>query len=127
MIGHYIDVISIILRCIALFNFLFFMIPLQIHEAKVQNGLRKLRVQLLIIGIILTLINSLSIVFLFYDIFNLSVITSTGYALRLSNAIAIFILSYCLYIIYHQQYTDEHKEMIARVHKLTQKKKRSTI
>lgn len=126
-IGHIIDALSVVLRGVALFNFLIFLIPLQIKEAKVQNGLKKLRVQLLIIGVILTIVNTFSIILILAEMHGSILVGSPSLTLRLVNAIAFLILSYNLYMIYHQQYTDEHKRMNKKVHELTKKENKTNI
>ena len=96
---HYGTGISIILRILSSIILLFFFIPLQIKEALVKNGLKKLRLQLLAVGV-LTIVTNLLTGYI------LIVITQTytkqhfdNILAQLVNAVASLALSIVLPII----------------------------
>lgn len=89
-------------------------VPLQIKEARVYNGLAKLRHQLLISGMTVLLASLIAGTIL--------VISLLGVRSRLINEILITTFVICLivnaetkYRIYHQQYTPQHKELSRRI------------
>ncbi len=95
---------------------LFSVIPLQIKEAGVKNGLQKLRKKLLIKGVILIFIAATSILALLGRF-----IVGPAEAARwfivsmvIINSAGILVKSLLDYLIYHEQYTPEAK----RVHEL---------
>lgn len=105
-------VISLVVRLIAGFTFLLFIIPLQVKEAGVKNGLRKLRIQLLISGILLFLLNTIGMILLPAR-YTLSpdqfrVISET---LAIFNSFAFLIVAWIKYQIYHTQYSPDSKSM----------------
>lgn len=110
---------SIFLRIAAIWITLKYVIPLQIKEINVKNGLRSLRKQMLLIGISLTFLNILSIIFIIFRLFldrENYMLLSGG--LSIVNGIGFLFMAYILYKIYHQQYTPEQKEHHDKVEKL---------
>ncbi len=103
--------VSLGIRIITFFLLLFSVLPLQIKEALVKNGLHKLRTQMLIGGVTIFLSNlatigRLIIMFMFHK-------TSTPISefLQLLNAVAFLILAGTYYFIYHQQFSLKQKEL----------------
>lgn len=114
--------VSIIVRIIAFFLMIFFLIPLQVKEVGVKNGLLKLRYQLLFLGIILLFINFTSVIFLYDDLTNATMPASNlSIYLRIINGIAHLFLSFILLSIYKQQYTEKNKILHEKIDKLERK------
>lgn len=121
---HWGTEVSIGLRVLSSIMVLFFLLPLQIKEAKVKNSLKSLRVELLACGIILLLINFFSLFFLI-DLWMKDTpqkLTNSG--LQIINALAYFALALLGNFMYRQQFTDEAKEFHAQIQKLEDEKKK---
>lgn len=111
------------LRVFAIIQALMFILPLQIREAKVKNGLRLLRYQLLLFGLILLLINVSSLYFLFHNTNLLSCYFSCDESIspalfQVVTGLAFFSLSMLGFHMYHTQYTDEAKQIHEQIHEL---------
>lgn len=106
--------ISVIIRIIAFAILLFQIIPLQVKEAGVRNGLRKLRLLLLILGIGLFIGNAIALWLLFTTKITLGGRFDTRF-IQILSASFILMPSIALYLIYHLQYTPEAKEIHKRV------------
>lgn len=104
-------VITCILRVITAFIFLKYVIPLQIEEMHVKNGLKKLRYQLLLSGVTLFIINIVGLALTVLRYLSSVMLFSTfSNTLAIINAVGFLIVAYIQYQIYNQQYTDEHKK-----------------
>lgn len=104
---------SIIVRVISCIILALFLIPLQIKEAGVKNGLRVLRIQLLVAGIVLFMTNLFSLGFLFLA---MEVPQKPLNAfLQIINALAFLILAFIAQSVYRTQYTDEAKDLHAKI------------
>lgn len=106
---------------------LLFIIPLQIKQATVRNGLAKLRIQLLEIGITIFITNSIAAFFLFQVIKRT---WETGTYVSTLTQILLFAFAFSkLKVatnglrIYHQQYTPEHIEASHRVDEMMTREK----
>lgn len=112
---------SIVLRLISCLILVVFLIPLQIKEATVQNGLRRLRLLLLAFGVVLLLANIFSLVFLFlaYSVPQ----KPLNALLQIINAVTFLVLSVLIRLVYKQQYTDESKDFHAQIHTIEEKEK----
>ena len=110
--------ISFLIRVVATVVLVWQIIPLQWKESSVRNGLRKFRIQLLIMDFTLLLANILAMVL---------ILTTKGQILffpicvQVVNAIAMLILVIVLYLMYHDQYTPESREIHRRIDKLKEK------
>jgi len=115
--GYY---LALLVRGIATIILVFQIIPLQFKEAQVKNGLGKLRKQLLIVGFTLLFTNLLAMI-LIHTARN----TTEGMSIviQIINAFALLILSFILYLIYHEQYAPEAKEIRRQVEIVQNKKK----
>lgn len=113
---------AIILHVLAGIVTVAFVIPLQIKQAGVKNGLRKLRLQLLTKGF-------LALAIIIVSIFSLTArwVLDDGATLRF--AIVVFVMTHAVgvfgkaiidYLIYHQQYSQKSKDMHTRIDKLEQ-------
>jgi len=93
---------------------LFFIIPLQIKQAGVKNGLSMLRKQLLAFGATLFVTNVIAAYFLTRTSIGLYInggsATFTTSTLLFIFAFAMFLLAVIGHQIYHQQYVLEHKD-----------------
>lgn len=121
----YILLTAILLHILSAIIVGFFVIPLQIREAGVKNGLRKLRVQLLIYGFTIEGLSIVTIIILssryFKTLVDAQVLRLLILLLVLLHAIAFFGLAIVGWLIYHQQYSDENKEVHEKIEKITRK------
>lgn len=99
-----------------------FIVPLQVKEARVKNGLAMLRKQLLLYGITvstLSLLNAIVLTTRFY------VPESVRMAITISlifiHSLGFAGLAVLGYKIYHQQYTDISKAIHAQIEKVEKK------
>jgi hypothetical protein len=104
---------AIVIRILSSLLLLFFCIPLQIKEAGVKNGLRALRLQLLAFGILLFIINGITIWLLFTVMKEIQHVPNLW--LQVINALAFFGIAIIGNRMYHTQYTDEMKEMHEKI------------
>lgn len=116
--------ISIIMLTIAGFVAAAFVIPLQVKEAGVRNGLAKLRKQLLLkgfltFGIITVAIIVLSLRYIIHDTNILRYIITS---LIFLYSFFFLVQVYVDYMIYTQQYTEESKKLHDKIDKLEKKK-----
>ena len=115
-------IINVIIRIITAVIFLAFLIPLFIREAKVRNGLRKLRYQLLATGCIIFFVNTSGLFIIVARNAGIDVTTATDIISYL-NTFGFFIYSVITLIIYTQQYTPENKQMHEKFEKFEKKEK----
>lgn len=115
-------IIAILLNAIAGVFITAFVIPLQVEQAGVKNGLVKLRKQMLFKGFL-----SLVVIATVITILVLRLLIPSndilGYligALIVVNSIGILGKSYIDYQIYHQQYSQQSKDMHERIDVLEQ-------
>lgn len=113
--------ISILVRILSCVIILFFFLPLQVKEARVQNGLRKLRYQLLAEGLILFLTNVLSLYFLFDIFINNTPQKFINSGLQILNAFAFLTMSIIAFLIYKQQYTEQSREAHKKLAEIEEK------
>lgn len=98
-------------------------IPLQLREAGVKNGLRKLRQQLLVKGLLSLAVIVFSIMALTGRSFLPDGLTRFGMiTFVMAHAIGILGKAYIDYQIYHQQYTEESKRMHEKIDALEKAK-----
>lgn len=106
--------ISMILCSMAAMIVTLFILPLQFEQAGVQNGLAKLRKQLLAYGMTTLIATSIASYFLA----NVSVrllasgeyVSTTSQILLLVFSISKFLIAYIGHQIYHQQYVLKHED-----------------
>src|SRR4051794_4762599 len=103
-------IISVLLRLAAVVVLMAFVIPLQIKEAGVKNGLAVLRKQLLFSGILLTFVTGIGTAFLLFR----AILDDGWYrifsnGLSILNSAAFLAVAWIFYQIYHQQYSPEQK------------------
>jgi len=118
LIGNYGAEVSFIIRLLATIILLWQIIPLQVKESQVRNGLRKFRVQLLIVDFTLLLTNLFAMVLI---AMTKGQVEFLPVCIQIVNAISILILVIVLYYMYHDQYTPESKEIHRRVDRLKEK------
>lgn len=117
--------INVLLRLITCFIFLLYIIPLQIKEAGVKNGLMTLRRELLVTGILLFFINTLGLtIILVRSFFGDNAARLITEIVTVFNSVGLFTVALIKYQIYHQQYTPENKEKHARIYELEQQEDR---
>lgn len=115
---YYGSAIAASIRIVSSIISIFFCIPLQIKEARVNNGLRLLRYQLLFFGITIIVINILTINILIDYVLNNQVQKIGNILIQIFNAIGFLSLSIVGYRIYTQQYSEENKEKHEKIDKL---------
>lgn len=110
---EYLLLASVLFLFIASFLVLAFVIPLQIEQANVKNGLRILRKLLLVKGITFLITGSIAEYFLTRGAYR---VLTLGIDVSLNNSILLFvfslgylILSFCAYKIYHIKYVVDKK------------------
>lgn len=117
---------SIILHVISVVIVAFFIIPLQIKEALVQDGLSRLRKLLLLFGIDIVGVGIASILSLGIRFFinDMVILRYAVVFLVLVHAIGFLGFSLIGYSMYTSQYTPEIKEAHKIAHKIEKKKKK---
>jgi len=103
--------LALFLRIISSILLLIFCIPLQIKEAKVNNGLKILRYQLLAFGIILFITNCISMIFLTERFFDNVQDPFSASLLQIINSVAFLLIAIIGHLMYHSQYTEENKKL----------------
>ena len=123
-IGFYLSIIFLVLSVTVI---LIFNIPLQLEEARVKNGLAKLRIQLLLFGLVLLITNFITLFllgrFAIVVFNNMTIVNFTMQFLLLIYGISHLLLACIGYMIYHQQYTPENKKLHEKIEKAENKKK----
>lgn len=117
-------ILNTAIRIVTAFLFLAFIIPLQIKEAQVKNGLLILRRELLVSGVIMFLVNTigLTIILLRY-FFGDAILKPAIEIISLFNSIGFLIIASIKYHIYNSQYTPENKRLHAKIDRLERSKK----
>lgn len=118
IISHYGTEISIALRIFSTIILVLFVLPLQIKEANVKNGLHKLRLQMLFLGLTIIFVNIIASFILFDIIIRNLFISLNSKLLQMTNATAFVVLSIICSNIYHQQFTHEQKVLHEKIEKL---------
>lgn len=112
---------SILVRVFALIIMLSSVLPLQIREVFVKNGLYRLRTQLLITGITVCISNTLTLWGLVLMMLRGVQSTVISEFLQVINAIVFLILSISFYFIYHQQFNADQKRLHRQLDRLEKK------
>lgn len=89
-------------------------IPLQIREAQVKNGLAKLRRHLLLSGVSIMHVSLIGFIILILSIIH----PNNGLLMEflvLLLVCLLVIVAETKYAIYHEQYTEEHKELSRKI------------
>ena len=120
---QYNEELSLFFRAISLIEIILFILPLQIKEAGVRNGLARLRIQLLIFGATMFIVNTFSMIIIFSGMSKeLPDLDMQHSILQVLNAIGYFILSTIGVLIYNQQYKDENKRLHEEAEKILKRK-----
>ena len=118
LLSNYGTVIAIIIRILSSIISLFFCIPLQIKEAKVNNGLKKLRYQLLLFGVLLLIMNTITSLVLTDNFFSNIIQKPFNAFLQIVNSFIFLALALNGLVMYKQQYSEENKEFHRKVEEL---------
>lgn len=122
--------LAILLHVLALIICLAFVIPLQIKEAKVKNGLKMLRLQMLGSGLTIIFLSFVSIIALSIPIIfakrplysqpvePIELYRIVSVFVVFLHALGFFILSLIKRAMYHQQYSDIYKRLHAKAEEL---------
>jgi hypothetical protein len=116
---------SVVVHIISLAVHLTWVIPLQIREAGVKNGLRKLRVLMLSSGLAFIVMDVISIIVLTLRFF-----IPEGPLLRylivgliFMHSFSFLVFSFIKRTMYRQQYSEHQKNLHAKIEKLEEGKK----
>ncbi len=114
---------DVTLRIITAFLFLVFLLPLVFKEAAVRNGLRKLRYQLLVTGLIILFVNTSGLFIIIARALGINVAFATE-IISHANSSGFFIYVLTGIMMYRQNYTPENKKIHERMEKaeITRKK-----
>jgi len=118
-------IINVVIRVITAVVFLAFLIPLYIKEAKVKNGLRILRFELLFTGIIIFLVNSFGMAVILLRFFGFDTSITTEF-MTYFNSIALLLFALVKSIVYTQKYTPENKKLHEKFEKIERKALKDT-
>lgn len=120
--------ISTLLCLVTIATIVSFVLPLQIKQLGVKNGLKLLRTQLLGLGITLLITTSVAFYFLLTISLRVyesgTVISTPSQLLILTFAIGKVAIAYFCFKIYHQQYTPEHIKVSNKINTYMNSKKR---
>jgi len=115
-------ILSIIIRIITSIILLWLVIPLQIKQAQVKNGLKTLRKALLLSGLLLFLIDTVGlIIIVIRPIANSATIKLVIDIASIINSIGLFSLGILWFLIYKQQFTDKNIKLHEKVEKRKKK------
>lgn len=115
-------ILSIIIRIITSIILLWLVIPLQIKQAQVKNGLKTLRKALLLSGLLLFLIDTVGlIIIVIRPIANSATIKLVIDIASIINSIGLFSLGILWFLIYKQQFTDKNIKLHEKVEKREKK------
>lgn len=121
-------IICIVLSCITVVSTLIFVIPLQVKQAGVKNGLSSLRHKLLANGFLLVFISLLEIIILSSRFF------LEGDAVRYTNTILILVFTVALSIksliwssILHTQFTEDQIKLHHKIWAEEQRLKKNIV
>lgn len=101
--------LAILLMVVAILIESVVMLPLQFYEARVTNGLARLRKQLLIKGIALVIVNLLALLFASWAVTHFDELMNPLYTgiFLLVNSLGFFSIAIIDYRIYHQNYNGQ--------------------
>jgi len=99
------DIISIIVKSMTIGMLVFLIVPLQIKESRVKNGMQSLRRQLLIVGMTMLITNVVAVIAISLHILHLLDETTINTVIEIVNAFSFFILAITFYIMYHIKFT----------------------
>lgn len=118
--------LSILIHVLSAVITLSFVIPLQVKEARVKNGLALLRKQLLFKGVLalVIIVVAICVLSLRYFIEDVPTLRYITVSLVLVHSLGILGKVWIDYQIYHQQYTPESKEFHAKVEALEKSQKK---
>ena len=98
------------LRIITAILFLVFLIPLLLKEARVQNGLKVLRVELLLTGSIIFLVNTIGLLIIVADFMKLDTAVVSNFVVSF-NSIGFLAYALMKIRIYRQHYSQASKKL----------------
>ncbi len=114
--------LAIFIHVVALVNTALYVIPLQVKEARVKNGLAKLRILMLFSGVITILLSALSIIVLSLRFFiDGEVARYTIVSLVLLHSLGFLASSLITRKMYRQQYSEKQKLFHEKIDALERK------
>jgi hypothetical protein len=121
-ISQFVLIVTVAVRILTAFLFLAFLIPLFIKEAKVKNGLRTLRYQLLTTGMIIFFVNTSGLLIIVGRYFGMNLVNLTDIVSYI-NTFGFLIYAIIKIRIYTQQYTPENKLYHAQRERIEEREK----
>lgn len=115
--SDYAVIINVVFRLITAVIFAIFLLPLFFKEAGVRNGLRPLRIEMLLAGIIIFFINSIGLLIIVFRYGGFDVTRLSEYVTYF-NSIGFLTYALIKWRIYTQNYTPENKSLHEEIHKL---------
>ena len=105
-------IINVIIRILTAIILLSLVIPLQVKEAQVIDGLKKLRFEMLGSGIIIFLVNTIGLgVVVYHYLFPTADLALISNIIFYFNSIGFLIFALIKFNVYHTQYTTENKKI----------------
>ncbi len=105
---------AVVIRVIIALLLIWQIIPLGIKEATVKNGLRQLRFQLLVVQIGLLAADLIALWLIFETLEKVKETISTP-IIQIISALFLLVPVVALYLVYHNQYTPESREVHRQV------------
>lgn len=118
-IGQVPMVLNVIARILIAVGFLALLFPLAIKEAKVKNGLKMLRYEMLVTIGVVFFVNTIGLVVIVLDSLNINTDTTIEIITTL-NTIAFFVFLMAKRFVYTQHYTPENKHLHERFDRMEQ-------
>jgi len=112
------------IRLVVAVLLVFMVIPLQVKEALVKNGLISLRRQMLIGGVTILISNLIVVITLADLVLHKSYVSPSSEFLQVFNALAFLILSVTYVKIYRQQFSRKQKHIHKLANDIEKKEKR---
>lgn len=110
-------IINVIFRIVTATLFVFFLIPLFFREARVKNGLRTLRFELLFTGTIIFCVNTFGLLIIVFRFLRWDTALIAD-LVTYFNSVALLAYAIAKYIIYTQKYTPENKKLHEKFEKM---------
>lgn len=110
-------IINVVLRIVTAVLFVVFLIPLFFKEARVKNGLRTLRFELLFTGTIIFCVNTFGLLIIVFRSIGWDT-TIITHLVTYFNSVALLAYAIAKYVIYTQKYTPENKKLHEKFEKM---------
>lgn len=109
--------LNAVVRIVTAFVFLIFILPLLFKESRVKNGLRVLRVEMLMSGSIIFFINTIGLIVIVFRIGNIPTQAITNFVTYF-NTFGFLLYAILQLRIYTQKYTPDQKKLHEKFYKM---------